>query len=158
MGMIVNHELSFTEVRFYELAKVVDVFVILESPITSGGDPKPLHFFDALQQGFLREFQDKILYVYLPEIPQNYIDDGWLAEAYMRNYMSTKALERLDGVQGEDLFFSFDADEIPKAEVILFLKIHDKFTEPIQFNTRWSVFAYYWVHTDDPMNPCKKAN
>ena len=37
MGLIVNHELSFTEVRFHQLASVVDVFVILESSMTSGG-------------------------------------------------------------------------------------------------------------------------
>ena len=36
MGIIVNHELGFTEVRIRQLEGVVDVFVILESKITSG--------------------------------------------------------------------------------------------------------------------------
>ena len=36
MGLIVNHELNLTEVRFHQLASVVDIFVILESSITSG--------------------------------------------------------------------------------------------------------------------------
>ena len=36
MGLIVNHELNLTEVRFHQLASAVDIFVILESSITSG--------------------------------------------------------------------------------------------------------------------------
>ena len=36
MGLIVNHELNFTKVRFHQLASVVDIFVILESSISSG--------------------------------------------------------------------------------------------------------------------------
>ena len=36
MGLVVNHELHITEVRFKQLAKVVDVFVFLESRVTTG--------------------------------------------------------------------------------------------------------------------------
>ena len=36
MGIIVNHELGLTEVRIRQLQSIVDVFVILESKITSG--------------------------------------------------------------------------------------------------------------------------
>lgn len=36
MGLIVNHELQLTEVRIRQLASVVDVFVLMESSITSG--------------------------------------------------------------------------------------------------------------------------
>ena len=45
-----------------------------------GGDPKSLKFFEAFQNGFLEEFQHKILYVSLKNIPAIYIKDGWLAE------------------------------------------------------------------------------
>ena len=36
MGIIVNHELGLTEVRIRQLQSIVDIFVILESKITSG--------------------------------------------------------------------------------------------------------------------------
>ena len=36
MAMIVNHELDFTKVRFHQLDSVVDIFVILESSISTG--------------------------------------------------------------------------------------------------------------------------
>jgi hypothetical protein len=36
MGLVVNHELQFTEIRFRQVAHAVDVFVILESNTTSG--------------------------------------------------------------------------------------------------------------------------
>ena len=48
--------------------------------ILLGGDPKSLKFFEAFQNGFLEEFQHKILYVSLKNIPVIYIKDGWLAE------------------------------------------------------------------------------
>jgi beta-1,4-mannosyl-glycoprotein beta-1,4-N-acetylglucosaminyltransferase len=110
---------------------------------------KPLNFFEAFRQGFLLKYQWKILYIYLDSIPPEYINDGWLAEAFLRNVMSSNALARLKGVTDEDLFLSFDADEIPKAEVLQFLKLHSGFGNPVQFNMRWSVYRYYWAHLAD---------
>ena len=98
MGIIVNHELNLTEVRFNELASEVDVFVVMESSITSGGDVKPLYFLNEFKEnGFLAEYHSKILYLQLESIPQSYITDGWLAEAYLRNYMSVNALNLIKG-------------------------------------------------------------
>ena len=45
-----------------------------------GGDPKELLFYNAFSNGFLEEYQHKILYILLNKIPKNYIEDGWLAE------------------------------------------------------------------------------
>ena len=98
MGIIVNHELNLTEVRFNELASEVDIFVVMESSITSGGDVKPLYFLNEFKEnGFLAEYHSKILYLQLESIPQSYITDGWLAEAYLRNYMSVNALNLIKG-------------------------------------------------------------
>lgn len=111
-----------------------------------------MHLLQAFQHGFLSEFQDQILYIHLKSIPRNYINDGWLAEAYLRNYMSNKALERLKNLSDQDLFLSFDADEIPKMDVLTFLKWHQNVPSVFQFNLRWSVFKFYWV------NPGEKSN
>ena len=99
MGIIVNHELNLTQVRFGQLATIVDIFVILESSITSGGDVKPLHFLNAFRyDGYLAEYRSKIIYLNLESLPQDFIKDGWLAEAYLRNYMSVNALNLIKGV------------------------------------------------------------
>ena len=71
------------------LANVVDVFIIGESNITAGRDPKPLHFFEALKSGFLDEFQHKILYVYRDHFPAGAVADGWKADRFsMHNVTS----------------------------------------------------------------------
>lgn len=149
MGIVMNHELRMLEVRIRQLHSVVDVFVILESNITSGGDEKPLYVFDALQRGFLAEYQHKILYIYLNYIPKNYIRDGWQAEEYLRYKLSSESVSRVENELEDDLFLSFDADEIPKEDVLRFLKIYDGFWDPVMFNMRWSVYAYYWGHVEE---------
>ena len=58
-----------------------------------GGDVKPLYFLNALRyDDYLSEYRSKILYLHLESLPQSFIKDGWLAEAYLRNYMSVNAL------------------------------------------------------------------
>ena len=99
LGVIVNHELSWIEASFRQLNKTVDIFVILESQMTSGGDWKPLHFLNALKNGFLSDIQRKILYIYLENIPEKFVKDGWQTESLLRNYMSQNALNRIQGLQ-----------------------------------------------------------
>ena len=50
-----NLMFSFSRIRM--LADVVDVFIIAESNITTGGDSKPLHFFEAFKAGYLAGWQ-----------------------------------------------------------------------------------------------------
>ena len=135
------------------LASAVDLFVILESSITSGGDYKPFYFYKALTEfEYLQKYRNKILYLQLDTIPQNYIEDGWLAEAYIRNFMSTTALDRIQNLQDSDLFLSFDADEIPKLEVLEFLKVHHLKQNVFLLNLKWSVYAFYW-EKEEKFNP-----
>ena len=64
----------------------------------SGGDVKPLNFLNALRyNNYLSEYRSKILYLHLESLPQDFIADGWLAEAYLRNYMSVNALNLIKG-------------------------------------------------------------
>ena len=93
---------------------------------TLGGLPKKLNFKEAFGNGYLMDLRHKILYIdHLTGFPQSYIEDGWLADSYMRTIMSTTALRTLKGLNSDDLFLNFDADEIPKPEVIQFLKHFD---------------------------------
>ena len=60
---------------------------------------KPLHFLNAFRNdGYLSEYHSKILYLQLESLPQDFIKDGWLAEAYFRNYMSANAINLIKGI------------------------------------------------------------
>lgn len=144
MGVVLNHELELLEVRIRQLHHVVDIFVIQESNITTGGDPKKLIVLNALREGFLKEFHWKLLYVYLDHFPPGYIKDGWKADGFLRQHMSTQSLTRVQGTKGEDLFLSFDADEIPNPEVVDFLRWHNGYPEPFVFNLVWTLYGFYW--------------
>eukprot|EP00927_Polykrikos_kofoidii_P066402 TRINITY_DN62000_c0_g1_i1.p1 TRINITY_DN62000_c0_g1~~TRINITY_DN62000_c0_g1_i1.p1 ORF type:complete len:575 (+),score=48.07 TRINITY_DN62000_c0_g1_i1:123-1847(+) len=70
-GMGGGPELEFLEMHLYELADVVELFVIPESSYNMRGDKKPRHFKN--QQHRFRRFQDKILYIDLDEC-KSYLD------------------------------------------------------------------------------------
>ncbi len=57
--------------------------VLIYNGLILGGDPKPLYFFNAFQKGFLSDFQEKILYILLQSIPDEFIQNGWLADEYV---------------------------------------------------------------------------
>lgn len=46
--------------------------------------------------------------------------------------MSQRGMSRITGLSSDDLFLTFDADEIPKKEAILFLKMHEGYNQLIR--------------------------
>ena len=52
------------------------------------------------------------------------------------NIQQSIFLKKLLGLEDDDLFLNFDADEIPKLNVIEFLKFHDGIPPVFQFNLR----------------------
>ena len=54
---------------------------------------------------------------------------------------------KISGLEDDDLFLHFDADEIPKLDVIEFLKTHDGIPPVFQFNLRWTIYTFYWAHS-----------
>ncbi|TRY71144.1 hypothetical protein TCAL_09420, partial [Tigriopus californicus] len=149
-GVPVNHEFDFLEARIRSLSEVVDVFVIQESNFTTFGAFKEVAFLHKLQQGWLREFQEKVIYSYLPYFREKGRESGWYADAFIRMYLSKKALPMIKGKRDDDLFLLLDADELPNPEILLFLKLYDGYTEPIKFGLRWNVFGFYWLKSEDP--------
>ena len=51
--------------------------------------------------------------------------NGVLADADMRRHLGREGLRRLTEVRLDDLYIYNDSDEIPRAELLLFLKLHD---------------------------------
>jgi len=59
----VNHELDLFEARINMHYDAVDIFIVQESNFTNSGQSKELFFKEKLSNGWLSQFQDKILYI-----------------------------------------------------------------------------------------------
>ena len=149
-GLQVNHELDLYEARLEILKDVVDVYIMLESNYSSYGEPKPLTFLQKLQTGWMSRYQDSLLYVLLPFFPKAGESNGWYADAFLRLYLGKAGIKLVDNLRDDDIFLLLDADELPTAEALLFLKLFDGWKEPVQFGFRWTVFGFFWVKAEEP--------
>jgi hypothetical protein len=103
-------ELDLIEIRFEELAGVVDRFVVAESPVSHLGLPKPLYFRDNASR--FRRFAGKVEHLVV-EPPQT--DDQWVREGFQRD-----ALKRaVKDLPPNALVFISDADEIFRPSAML---------------------------------------
>ena len=139
-----NAEIEMAELRFAELAEVVDVFLILESNYTMYGTPKKLHILERLRNGTYPNVAGKVVHVFLNYFPQKAYQDGWISDDLHRNYLGTHGLRRLGGLRPDDLVVLTDADEIPRRQLMSFLKWHDGYSEPVLINYQWSVYGFFW--------------
>jgi beta-1,4-mannosyl-glycoprotein beta-1,4-N-acetylglucosaminyltransferase len=95
------NELDLLEIRLHSLAPYVDKFVLVESPLTHAGNPKPL-FFEENKARF-KDFN--ITHLISPPVGR----DIWGMEIYQRGYL-------INGVMAadpEDMVLISDVDEIP---------------------------------------------
>lgn len=101
------NELDILEIRLHTLAPFVDHFVLVESPRTFTGQPKPLVFEE--NKARFAEFQDKIIHVIDDDMPEH-ADSTFVREAHQRSAIG----RGLGEARAEDLIIVSDADEIPK--------------------------------------------
>nr|XP_050022524.1 beta-1,4-mannosyl-glycoprotein 4-beta-N-acetylglucosaminyltransferase-like [Dermacentor andersoni] len=142
-GFVFNHELSLLEIRINELGDAVDHYIVCESNYTFFGTPKPLHLRSNLSAGFLREHAHKIILLNIGVY--NYGDgDPWAPENYFRRSIWLEGQGHLKNLHDDDLFMIADADEIPTRDVLLFLKHHDGYGEPVRVSLRWFLYGFYW--------------
>ncbi|CAN8004887.1 unnamed protein product [Ixodes hexagonus] len=144
-----NHELDLLEIRLHELYSVVDVFIVCESNYSALGEPKPLRLLPQLMKGFLAEYQDKIVHVVLNHFPDKGREDGWYADGYQRTFLWKHGRQRISGLRDDDLFVLTDADEIPRAGALAFLKTHEGYGEPMFLRLRWSLYGFFWLHMQE---------
>lgn len=124
-------ELELLEVRLHELADVVDRFVLVESPLTFAGNPKPLHFAD--NQARFRDFADRIVHV-VADLPLD--ADSWARERRQRNAV----LEGLAGVDLDSTVLVSDVDEIPRASAVRL------YAQTPGITVFRQSFYYYWLN------------
>ncbi|KAJ8363223.1 hypothetical protein SKAU_G00120540 [Synaphobranchus kaupii] len=140
----VNHEFDLLHVRFHELAQGVDLFLVCESNFTAYGEGRPLQFLRLLLNGTYDYVRHKILYVFLDHFPEGGRQDGWIADDYLRTFLTRNGMSRVVGLRPDDVFIINDADEIPAQEGILFLKLFDGWTEPFAIHMRKSLYGFFW--------------
>ncbi|KAJ8386114.1 hypothetical protein AAFF_G00177080 [Aldrovandia affinis] len=140
----VNHEFDLLHVRFHELDQAVDLFLVCESNFTAYGEGRPLRFLRLLLNGTYNYVRHKILYVFLDHFPEGGRQDGWIADDYLRTFLTRNGMSRLKGVRPDDIFIINDADEIPAREGVLFLKLFDGWTEPFAIHMRKSLYGFFW--------------
>ncbi|XP_030002498.1 beta-1,4-mannosyl-glycoprotein 4-beta-N-acetylglucosaminyltransferase isoform X2 [Sphaeramia orbicularis] len=140
----VNHEFDLLHVRFHELAQAVDLFLVCESNFTAYGEKRPLSFLRLLLNGTYDYIRHKILYVFLDHFPDGGRQDGWIADDYLRTFLTRNGMSRITGVRSDDIFVINDADEIPAHEGLLFLKLFDGWTEPFAIHMRKSLYGFFW--------------
>ncbi|KAF7686490.1 beta-1,4-mannosyl-glycoprotein 4-beta-N-acetylglucosaminyltransferase a isoform X2 [Silurus meridionalis] len=140
----INHEFDLLHARFHELADAVDLFLVCESNYTAYGQAKPLNFLRLLVNGTFDYIKHKILYVFLDHFPEGGHANGWIADDYLRTFLSKNGLLRVQGLRPDDVFILDDADEIPLQEGILFLKLYDGWTEPFAIHMRKSLYGFFW--------------
>jgi len=149
-----NHEFDLFETRMNMIGDVVDVFVLHEASVTNDGRSKEPLFFKRFQKGWLKEHHHKFVYILQTDIPERGIQEGDIADAYMRCHMSQTAFnERLKGFNDDDLWISTDNDELLRREELIFLKLYEGYPEPIVFELRWSVFGFFWEKDEPSLRP-----
>lgn len=134
-----NGEERLLEIRLYELAPVVDGFIIVEGHVTHQGQPKPWHF------DWIRNQSYKIRYmgVILPN--QGDLNDEEAAEneVYQRNQIG-------HAVKDDDIVILSDLDEIPYRETVeklVWRWKHFDTTPPTKIRCKT---CYYYLNQEGP--------
>jgi beta-1,4-mannosyl-glycoprotein beta-1,4-N-acetylglucosaminyltransferase len=159
---VLNTELDWLEIRLHELASQVDYFVILESPTTTTGLPKPMYFQENKEK--FRDFEDKIIHHVL-ELPEeghpDHIDNGTLVvgtpeheayiramERFQRNAIFSQVLPFLNGDAHpniDDVIIVSDVDEIPRPATVQLLR-ECRFSRITTLRSRFYNYSFQWLH------------
>ncbi len=103
--IMVRDELDMLQMRLEELAGYDARHVIVESPVTHQGVPKPLHFAGNRER--FAPWADRIVHIVAEDLPDD--PDPWVREHAQRD----RALPALADAAPDDLVLIADVDEIP---------------------------------------------
>jgi len=108
------NELDLLELRLHELYNSVDHFVIVESNQTFTNNPKPFLFDE--NRARYQQWADKIIHVPVTNMPGHI--NPWVNEEFQRNAI----VRGIVGADKEDIIVVSDADEIPRAAAVNYIK------------------------------------
>lgn len=131
-------QIPLAVIKINELFNTVDLFVIAESNRTQFGEAKPFHFKSKLDKGLCKDKQHKILFTPIYE---------WSSEQKTLSQLSwEKSQKIIKNLREDDLFIQLESSEIPNPKSLLFFKLYDGFSLPLQFRLKWNVYGYYFQH------------
>ena len=112
------NELDLLEIRLNTLDKVVDKFILAESPLTHTGNPKPLYYAENKER--FSKFNDRIIHIVIDDFPAMPDDmpareKAWTRENWQRNAI-VRGLPK--DIKDEDILLISDLDEIPSPEYV----------------------------------------
>lgn len=111
-----------TDIRVNELHTVIDLFILYENEKTS-------YLRNLLNNRFLENYSNKIL--------------------YLRGDMKTlwfSITNVITNIGDKDIILVNGLNDIPNKLALNFLKLYDKWPEPISFRLRWNVYGFFWIH------------
>jgi hypothetical protein len=62
----------------------------------------------------------------------------------MRRQLSQEGLAGLSGLRPDDLFLYTDSDELPRPELLAFLKLYDGLPHIVAIGYIWAVYGFFW--------------
>lgn len=112
------NELELLELRFAELYDHVDHFVIVEANRTFQNNPKPFYFMENLKR--FEPYLDKVIHYTVGDMPED--TDAWGRERYQRDAIVRAVVD----ADPNDIIMIGDADEIPRPDIVEYLKKSDQ--------------------------------
>eukprot|EP00727_Mastigamoeba_balamuthi_P003104 m51a1_g12791 hypothetical protein (287) ;mRNA; r:1147-3478 len=127
-AVIFSTELDLLEIRLRELWDVVDLFVVIEAPLTFTGLPKPL----VLQENIER------------------FRDPFDNEARTRQAMA-KLLQQSAGLSDGDLLIGADVDEIPAAHAVRLFRQCTGYPDKVHLAMPSFLYSFEFPRRDETM-------
>lgn len=139
------NEFDVLELRLKTLDSVVDIFVLVESPETHSGQPKPLYFQEnkARFEPWLHKIRHVVIDKWSPERynPQKDANGVELPISWKReNFAREEMIKGLHDAQPNDIIFQSDCDEIWRPE-LAFHKLDER-----KVTTFRSGMFYYFLN------------
>jgi beta-1,4-mannosyl-glycoprotein beta-1,4-N-acetylglucosaminyltransferase len=142
---MINDELEWLEIRLNTLAAHVDYFVIVESPYTFTGLPKPL----VLKENWSRfsQFHSQIIYHEVTGMPVG-AKRTWDYEDHQRNAMFLQVIPGLQDKQTAsigDILIVSDVDEIPRPITMTIMR-NCNFPRRLTLRSQFFYYGFQWRH------------
>ena len=142
---MVNGEMDWLEIRLETLSAQVDYFVIVESPVTFTGLPKPL----IIKENWARfeKFHAQMVHHVL-ENPPIGARRTWDYDDYQRNAMFSQVIPFLEGEKAAsvgDVILVSDVDEIPRPASLILLR-NCETPRRVTLRSRFYYYGFQWMH------------
>jgi beta-1,4-mannosyl-glycoprotein beta-1,4-N-acetylglucosaminyltransferase len=143
--VLISTELDWLEIRLHTLSRYVDYFVIIESPTTFTGKPKPLHLRE--NWDLFKEFHHMIIYQVVKDPIQS--PRIWDHEDYFRNALFKSVFPGLIGTAQSadpgDVLVVSDMDEIIRPGAMLILR-YCLIPSRLTLRTQFYYYSFQWLH------------